>query len=59
MKGIADTGFVVAFGNRDDHYHAWASDIAKTITEPLLDLRSGTGRIGVSAGLRLHMYCRF
>lgn len=36
MKGIADTGFVVAFGNREDRYHAWATDIAKTITEPLL-----------------------
>jgi len=36
MKGIADTGFLVAFGNRDDHHHAWALDLAKTITEPLL-----------------------
>ncbi len=36
MKGIADSGFVVAFGNRDDHHHAWALDVAKTITEPLL-----------------------
>ncbi len=36
MKGIADTGFVVAFGNRNDHHHAWAAEIAKGITEPLL-----------------------
>ena len=36
MKGIADSGFVVAFGNRDDRYHSWAVDIAKTVTEPLL-----------------------
>lgn len=36
MKGIADSGFVVAFGNRDDRYHAWAVDLAKTLTEPLL-----------------------
>ncbi len=36
MKAIADTGFVVAFGNRDDRHHAWALDLAKTITEPLL-----------------------
>jgi predicted nucleic acid-binding protein len=36
MKGIADTGFVVAFGNRDDQHHRWAVDLAKTITEPLL-----------------------
>ena len=36
MKGIADSGFVVAFGNRDDRFHAWAVDLAKTVTEPLL-----------------------
>ena len=36
MKGIADTGFVVAFGNRMDRHHAWAMDIVGRITEPLL-----------------------
>lgn len=36
MKAIADTGFVVAFGNRYDRHHAWAVEIAKTVTEPLL-----------------------
>ena len=36
MKGIADTGFVVAFGNRRDRYHAWAVDIAAYLTQPLL-----------------------
>ncbi len=36
MKGIADTGFIVAFGNRGDSQHLWAVDFAKTITEPLL-----------------------
>jgi uncharacterized protein len=36
MKGIADTGFIVAFGNRNDHHHAWALEVAKRITEPLL-----------------------
>ncbi len=36
MKGIADTGFIVAFGNRNDRYHAWALEIAKGMTEPLL-----------------------
>src|SRR5580700_5796140 len=36
MKGIADTGFIVAFGNRGDSHHLWAVDFAKTITEPLL-----------------------
>jgi predicted nucleic acid-binding protein len=36
MKAIADTGFIVAFGNHGDHHHVWAVDIAKNITEPLL-----------------------
>lgn len=36
MKGIADTGFIVAFGNRDDGHHAWAMEVATKITEPLL-----------------------
>lgn len=36
MKGIADTGFLVAFANRNDHYHDWAVQIAQGVTEPLL-----------------------
>lgn len=36
MKGIADTGFIVAFGNRNDRHHTWAVEVAKTVTEPLL-----------------------
>src|ERR1700740_718190 len=36
MKGIADTGFVVAFVSRRDTHHRWALDVAKQITEPLL-----------------------
>lgn len=36
MKGIADTGFLVAFGSRGDFHHGWAVDIARNITEPLL-----------------------
>jgi predicted nucleic acid-binding protein len=36
MKGIADTGFIVAFGNRDDGHHAWAMEVARKLTEPLL-----------------------
>ena len=35
MKGIADTGFLVAFRNRTDRYHAWAVGLATNITEPL------------------------
>ena len=36
MKAIADTGFLVAFGNRADQHHAWALEIAKRVAEPLL-----------------------
>lgn len=36
MKGISDTGFVVAFLNRSDVHHTWAVDLANSITEPLL-----------------------
>ncbi|MDZ4743378.1 MAG: PIN domain-containing protein [Verrucomicrobiota bacterium] len=36
MKGIADTGFLVAFANRRDRYFPWAYAIAETIHEPLL-----------------------
>jgi predicted nucleic acid-binding protein len=40
MKGIADTGFIVAAGSREDAHHAWAIRLAKTITEPLLTCES-------------------
>lgn len=36
MKAIADTGFVVAFGNRNDSYHSWAVATARNLTEPAL-----------------------
>jgi len=36
LKGIADAGFIVAFGNRDDQYHSWAAALATQVTEPLL-----------------------
>lgn len=36
VKGIADTGFIVAFGNRDDAYHGWAASLALGLKEPLL-----------------------
>lgn len=36
MRAIADTGFLVAFGNRRDQYHAWAKKLAGQVTEPLL-----------------------
>lgn len=36
MKGIADTGFIVAAGDRDDRHHHWASSLACRVDEPLL-----------------------
>lgn len=36
MKGIADTGLLVAFANRADEHHDWAVAVAEKITEPLL-----------------------
>jgi uncharacterized protein len=36
MKAIADTGLIVAFGNRTDRFHPWAVEIAGSMTEPLL-----------------------
>jgi predicted nucleic acid-binding protein len=36
MRGIADTGFLVAFANRSDDYHDWAVGVAELLTEPLL-----------------------
>jgi predicted nucleic acid-binding protein len=36
MKGIADTGFLVAFVSLNDRHHEWAVSIAGEFTEPLL-----------------------
>jgi predicted nucleic acid-binding protein len=36
MRAIADTGFIVAFLNRSDAHHDWASEIGRRVTEPLL-----------------------
>jgi len=36
VKGIADTGFLVAFANGNDRHHGWAVQLASDITEPLL-----------------------
>jgi predicted nucleic acid-binding protein len=36
VKGIADTGFLVAFANGNDKHHSWAVQLATSITEPLL-----------------------
>jgi predicted nucleic acid-binding protein len=36
MRGIADTGFIVAFARENDKYHGWARDLAARVNEPLL-----------------------
>ena len=36
MKAIADTGFLVAFGNRRDLHHLWALNLAQRVSEPLI-----------------------
>lgn len=36
MRGIADTGFLVAFANRRDAHHHWALEVAQRLAEPLL-----------------------
>ena|SRR5207249_11653411 len=43
MKGIADTGFLAAFANRNDRHHGWAVSVAEI---PAVDLRAGRGRRG-------------
>lgn len=36
MKGIADTGLLVAFANRSDEHHGWAVHVCEGVSEPLL-----------------------
>jgi predicted nucleic acid-binding protein len=36
VKGIADTGFLVAFANGADRHHMWAVSVARGVREPLL-----------------------
>jgi len=40
VKGIADTGFLVAFLSDNDRYHDWAVSIAQEQTEPFLTCES-------------------
>ena len=40
MIGIADTGLLVAFINRNDKYHDWAVSLAGQFTQPLLTCES-------------------
>jgi len=36
VRGVADTGFLVAFANARDQHHGWALDVAEDVTKPLL-----------------------
>ena len=36
MKGIADTGLLVAFANRNAQHHEWALGVAERVDTPLL-----------------------
>jgi predicted nucleic acid-binding protein len=36
MRGIADTGLLVAFASSRDMHHEWAVSVAEQVTEPLL-----------------------
>jgi predicted nucleic acid-binding protein len=36
VKGLADTGLLVAFANRNDRHHDWAVSVGEQITGPLL-----------------------
>jgi predicted nucleic acid-binding protein len=36
VKAIADTGFLVAFANRNDRHHQWAVQVAEQVEAPLL-----------------------
>lgn len=40
MRGIADTGFIVAFRNRADQHHRWAVDLARNLDASLLTCES-------------------
>ncbi|MBU6409451.1 MAG: pilus assembly protein [Verrucomicrobia bacterium] len=40
MKGIADTGFLVAFVSRNDFHHDWAEHLARQWEEPFLTCES-------------------
>jgi len=40
VKGIADTGFLVAFLNRRDAHHTWACAVAETVETPLLTVEA-------------------
>jgi predicted nucleic acid-binding protein len=57
MKGIADTGFIVAFLNREDRYHEWAIDVAKGLREPLLSCEAVLAEAAFHVGSTERVLC--
>jgi uncharacterized protein len=50
MKGIADTGFLVAFASKGDRHHNWAMGVAGQVTEPLLTCESVLSEVAFHLG---------
>ncbi len=50
MKGIADTGLIIALLNRADRHHQWAAEIARTVSEPLLTCEAVLSEAGFQVG---------
>jgi len=40
VKAIVDTGFIVAFSNRNDEFHRWAVELARELAAPFLTCES-------------------
>jgi predicted nucleic acid-binding protein len=55
VKGIADTGFIVAFVSQADAHHAWATDVARRISEPLLTCESVLSESAFHLGSSSHV----
>ena len=50
MRGIADTGLIVAILNRDDRHHKWAFEIAREFSEPLITCEAVLSEAGFQVG---------
>ena len=50
MKGIADTGFLVAFANRRDGHHDWAIGLEPQLTGPLLTCEAVLSEVAFHLG---------
>jgi uncharacterized protein len=50
MRGIADSGLIVALLNRDDRHHKWALEVARTVSEPLLTCEAVLSEAGFQVG---------